>query len=166
MKMVWWQILIVIVALGLAVGVGIWLAHIFLDGRRTVAKKSAAVVQGNLQVIRAELVPEAASPSRPKALRESSAVDKAVKEGVDGLYQGNIELTVLPPIGAEQLKRLAEYLTEIPDCHLVFNGDSAVVGQYFVLSLVKPLKLGEQLKAIPMVDQVFKRSQKVLIMLK
>jgi hypothetical protein len=163
--MTWWQILVLIVALGLSAGVGIWLAYIFFKRRRPVAKKSAAAARGNIRVIRTKLVQEAASPGIPESLLESGAIDNAVREGVNGLYQGNIELTVLPPVKAEQLKRLAEYLTEIPDCHLVFSGDSAVAGQYFVLSLVKPLKLGEQLKSIPMVDQVFKRDQKILIML-
>ena len=163
--MTWWLILVAITALGLGAGMGIGLAHIFFAGRRPVAKNSAAAAPVNLEVIRAELVQDEAPPGREKALPESGAVDQAVKEGVMGLYRGNVEIKVLPPVEAEQLKRLEEYLTQIPDCHLVFSGDSAAVGQYFVLSLVKPLKLGEQLKAIPMVDQVFKRNQQILIML-
>jgi uncharacterized protein YneF (UPF0154 family) len=163
--MTWRQILVAIIAWVFGAGVGIWLARIFFERRRPVAKKSAASGQDNLQIMRAELVKKPDRPSRSKVLPESGAADKAAKEGVDGLYRGNVEIKVLPPVEAEQLRMLKEYLTQIPDCHLVFSGDSAAVGQYFVLSLVKPLKLGEQLKAIPMVDQVFKRDQKILIML-
>jgi hypothetical protein len=172
--MVRWQVSVLIIAVGIGILVGILLYRVF---KRQIPKKNKEIVRKNLPFnspLRTEEAEKTKEPAEQKIKRvEMLAGEEATqkngvakKEVVTGLYHGNVELTVLPPVNVERLTELLGYLGQILDCRLLLVGGSVDVGPYFVLSLNKPLNLGDKLREIPIVDEVIKNGKKIGIILK
>ena len=168
--MVWWQILVIVVAVVLGIPVGVFLG-------RTISKQNKDVANNSIQVHsppqseqtektqkQPEQLPKEKEPSAREEVKQE--VKTAEEEAVTGVYQGYVLLSILPPASTEQINKLQEYLTQISDYRLLLIGGSADGGSYIALSLAKPLNLGDQLRGIPIVDKVFKQGKKIGIKLK
>lgn len=168
--MIWWEILIYVVAVGLGIFVGMLLT------KWPFAKKPKEQFLSNLQMPLPILANEEEKAKEQTgwlgSKEKPSVVEKAgqeaqttIEENIAELYRGDVQLSVLPPVGVEQVKLFEEYLKQIADCRLLIVGGSEA-GPFFRLSLETPLNLGDQLREIPIVDEVIEHGKKIGIILK
>jgi hypothetical protein len=174
----WWEILIYIIAAFVGIIAGIFLNRFFSKmERHRISAKLNELLHKNLKADTS--VQGAETGAEQVHFQQKLQEQKRVTIGKtliahemenellpNGLHEVKVELVVKAPSGDEQLKQLQEYLTQIPNCHLVLEGGSVETGSYFILSLNNPLLLMDQLKEFPIVDKIIKQGNKIGIMLK
>ena len=106
-----------------------------------------------------------------KAKREAQEAKEREKgeaqEAVSGeLYEGIVQLTIVPPIDLGQVRKLEEHLDQVQDLRLVLVGGSVDEGTEIVVSADKPIPLIDVLREMPPVEQVSKKGKKIQITLR
>ena len=152
-------------------------------------KKGRATVSQGAEQVEAELAEEvelAAVETTGKEIREvkerakreteegrevelvTEAVAKAkeAKEVSTQLYEGTINLIIIPPAGVLQIKNLEEKLRLIQNLRVVLTSGSADGPIRIIVSAERPIPLIDVLSRIPIVDQVTKEGKKIQILLK
>ena len=111
---------------------------------------------------RAKLAEAAAKKEAEQATKE-----KAKREAEEAeLYEGMVELVVLPPNDLGQIKKLEEGLWQVQDLRPVLIGGSTDEGAKIVVSVGKPIPLIHVLREMPPIEEVAKKGKKIQIMLK
>ena len=113
---------------------------------------------------------EAERQAKEKAKQEAAGQKKkeaAVSDEItSGIYQGTVQLLVIPPSTPGQVKKLQEFLAKVQGLHIILIGGSTVSGTELVVTAEQPLNLAGLLNEIPVVAQVVKRGPKIGIILK
>ncbi len=136
--------------------------------RRATASQGAEQVEAEL----AEEVELAAVETTGKEIREVELVTEAVakakeaKEVSTQLYEGTINLIIIPPAGVLQIKNLEEKLRLIQNIRVVLIRGSVDEPIRIVVSGEQPIPLIDALSKIPIVDQMTKEGKEIKILLK
>ena len=112
---------------------------------------------------------EARKSQKTEALAKKEAEQQTkerAKEADAELYQGIVNLTILPPVDSGQVSKLEEHLSQVTDLRLILVGGSAAEGTEIVVSAENPIPLMEILKEMPPVAQVTKKGKATQITLK
>ncbi len=97
---------------------------------------------------------------------EPAAKAKEAEEVSTLLYEGTIDLVIMPPVGVLQIKNLEEKLRLIQNLRVVLTGGSVDEPIRIVVSAEQPIPLIDVLSQIPIVDQVTKEGKEIQILLK
>ena len=106
-----------------------------------------------------------------KAKKEAKRAEEKAKEAVEpavgaGLYEGVMELTIVPPIDLGQMENLEKDLRQVENLRLVLVGGSVDEGNKIVVSAEKPIPLLRILGEMPAVEQVVRKGDKIQVTLK
>ncbi|MFC1918002.1 hypothetical protein ACFLXH_05040, partial [Chloroflexota bacterium] len=82
------------------------------------------------------------------------------------LFDGEVELKIKPSVDYKQINLFKKYLKAVDNLKIVLYGWSEDEGNMISISLQEPLALGNILSEIPMVEQVYKKNKKVVVVLK
>jgi len=134
------------------------------------ARKEAELAARERVVREAEEAKGRAKREAEEAKRAKEAEAKAKKETGEKvsaeLYEGMVELVILPPVDPEQMKKLEEGLRQVQDLGVVLVGGSVDEGTRVIVSAKKPIPLANVVGEIPLVEQVVKKGKEVHISLK
>jgi hypothetical protein len=97
---------------------------------------------------------------------EAAAKVKATKEVNAQLYEGTINLVLMPPVGVLQINNLEEKLRLIQNLRVILTGGSVDKPIRIVVSAEQPIPLIDVLNHIPIVDEVTKKGKEIQILLK
>ena len=97
---------------------------------------------------------------------EAAAKAKATKEVNAQLYEGTINLVLMPPVGVLQIENLKEKLCLIQNLRVILTGGSVDEPNNIVVSAEQPIPLIDVLNHIPIVDEVTKKGKEIQILLK
>ena len=81
-------------------------------------------------------------------------------------YKGMVKLTLVPPIGPVQVKKLEECLSQTQDLRLVVIGGSISEGTEIIVSAEDPIPLIDILREMPPVAQADKKGKLIQVTLK
>ncbi len=82
------------------------------------------------------------------------------------LYEGTLNIVLMPPADVPQIKNLEETLQQIQNLRIVFIGGSVYEPMKIVVSAEQPTPLVDILSRIPIVDQVSSRGKEIQVSLK
>ena len=91
---------------------------------------------------------------------------EAEEEARTELYEGMVELVILPPLDSDQMKKLEEGLRQIQDLRVVLISGSMDEGTRVIVSARKPIPLANVIEEIPLVEQVVKKGKEIQVSLK
>lgn len=97
---------------------------------------------------------------------ETERVGGAEEEVAAELYEGMVELVVLPPVDLEQMKELEKGLHQVQDLRVVLISGSVEEGTKVIVSASKPIPLVSVVSKMPLVEQVVKKGKEIQISLK
>ena len=102
---------------------------------------------------------EAELAAREQAKREAEGV-KEVE-----LYEGMIELAILPPVDPSRIRKLEEALRQVEDLRVVLISGSVDEGTKVIVSAGKPIPLIDILSGIPVVEQAVRKGNEIQVSL-
>ena len=97
---------------------------------------------------------------------KAAAKAKEAKEVSTELYEGTINLELMPPAGVLQIKNLEERLHLVQHLRVILTSGSVDEPIGIVVSTEQPIPLIDVLSQIPIVDQVTKKGKEIQILLK
>jgi len=119
----------------------------------------------------AELEAKERANREAEEAKEAKRAEEKTKEAVElevdaGLYEGVMELTIVPPIDLGQMENLEKDLRQVENLRLVLVGGSVDEGNKIVVSAEKPIPLLRILGEMPAVEQVVRKGDKIQVTLK
>ncbi len=119
----------------------------------------------------AELAAKERAKREAEEAKEAKRAEEKAKEAVEpavgaGLYEGVMELTIVPPIDLGQMENLEKDLRQVENLRLVLVGGSVDEGNKIVISAEKPIPLLRILGEMPAVEQVVRKGDKIQVTLK
>ena len=119
----------------------------------------------------AELAAKERAKREAEEAKEAKRAEEKAKEAVEpavgaGLYEGVMELTIVPPIDLGQMENLEKDLRQVENLRLVLVGGSVDEGNKIVVSAEKPIPLLRILGEMPAVEQVVRKGDKIQVTLK
>ena len=97
---------------------------------------------------------------------EPAAEAKEAKEVSTELYEGTMNIVLMPPVGVLQIKNLEEKLRLVQNLRVILTGGSVDEPIRIVVSAEQPIPLIDVLSQMPTVDQVTKEGKEIQILLK
>jgi F0F1-type ATP synthase membrane subunit b/b' len=128
-------------------------------------EKESAV---SLNKITKEDVAPFASPARAEVDVRGKSTPVEVMDN-PGLYKGNLNIEVSPPYDREQLNAMLEHLAQVPGLKVLSAGgylDKDKCVMTYCVDVAQPAPLLKILRAMPQVDEVSQRGEKVGITMK
>ncbi len=108
---------------------------------------------------------EAGRLAREKAKREAAKKEETKK--IDQkLYEGEVELLILPPVDSKNLKKLEDGLRITKGLKILLTGGTADGGIQIVVSVVKPMPILNTLREMPQVGEAIDKDDTIHISLK
>jgi len=119
----------------------------------------------------AELAAKERAKREAEEAKEAKRAEEKAKGAVEpavgaGLYEGVMELTIVPPIDLGQMENLEKDLRQVENLRLVLVGGSVDEGNKIVVSAEKPIPLLRILGEMPAVEQVVRKGDKIQVTLK
>jgi hypothetical protein len=114
-------------------------------------------------------VKQQAEEARERARQQAERV--SLTEGAEPattgeLYRGTVTLTIIPPVDFSQLWEFQNSLRQAENISVVRTGGSVEEGTIVVVSLEKPLPLIDILRGMPSIEQLLKKNDRILVILK
>ncbi len=150
--------------------------------RRATASQGAEQVEAELaeevELVAAETTGKEIREAKERAKRETEearevelvteavAKEKEAKEVSTQLYEGTMNLIIIPPAGVLQIKNLEEKLRLIQNLRVALTRGSVDEPTRIVVSAEQPIPLIDVLSKLTTVDQVIKEGKKIQISLK
>ena len=112
----------------------------------------------------------AAARQAEKAIEEKAIVaqEKAKSEEVAPairIYKGKVRLNLIRPVSVSQIKQCEEFLAALPNVQVVSTGGSASEGPEIVISVKKPLPLGEIISNNQLINKILSKGKRLEIIM-
>jgi chemotaxis protein histidine kinase CheA len=130
------------------------------------AKKEEAKAKQAKQAKEAkEKAKKAAKEAREKAKKEAKE-EELEPAATAKLYEGAVELAIVPPIDLAQMENLAKGLSQVENLRLILVGGSVDRGSRIIVSAEEPVPLLSILREMPVVEQVDRKGAEIQVRLK
>ena len=113
-----------------------------------------------------EKAKKAAKEDKEKAKKKEVEEEELEPAAVAKLYEGVVELTIVPPIDLAQTENLAKGLRQVENLRLILVGGSVDRGSKIIVSAEEPVPLLSILREMPVVEQVFRKGAEIQVRLK
>ena len=130
------------------------------------AKEAEERVRKEAELAAKEKAKTGTKEARERAKGEAEEAQKAEDAVVAELFEGIVDLVILPPVDLGQMKELEKSLHQIQDLRVVLISGSVDKGTKVVVSARKPVPLVSVVSEMPLVEQVVKKGEKIQISLR
>ncbi len=110
---------------------------------------------------------EANKLAKEKTKREAEEAKKAREEiGAETYYEKEVKLVLPSLVSFERLRQLEKHIERVENLKIVWTAGSEDEGEIIAVLLQKPLNLIAILSEMPMVQEVHKKGETIVLMLK
>lgn len=110
---------------------------------------------------------EALKLAKEKVKREAEEAKKAGEEiGAETYYEKEVKLVLPSLVSFERLRQLEKHIERVENLKIVWTAGSEDEGEVIAVLLQKPLNLIAILSEMPMVQEVHKKGETIVVMLK
>ena len=131
------------------------------------AKEEAERARKEAEEAEKQAAKEALKLAKEKTKREAEETKKAGEEiGAETYYEKEVKLVLPSLVSFERLRQLEKHIERVENLKIVWTAGSEDEGEIIAVLLQKPLNLIAILSEMPMVQEVHKKGETIVVMLK